>query len=51
MKRLHNNQFNLIHDNKIEPEDKEDLNLFIFCMYFLALELFLGLLLYIYMYF
>ena len=32
-------------------EDKEDLDLFIFCMYFLALELFLGLLFYIYMHF
>ena len=39
MKMLHNSRFNLIHDDEMDIEDKEDINLFIFCMYFLAIIL------------
>ena len=39
MKMIHNSRFNLIHDDEIDTEYKEDINLFIICMYFLAIVL------------
>lgn len=39
MRMIHNSRFNLIHDDEIDPEDKEEINLFIICMYFLAVVL------------
>ena len=40
MRMIHNSRFNLIHDDdEIEPEDRENINLFIICMYFLAVIL------------
>ena len=48
MRMIHNSKFNLIHDDKIEPEDKEDINLFIACMYFMAIILTCCLVVFIY---
>ena len=39
MKTLNNHKFNLIHDDEFEPEDREDINLFIACLYFIAIML------------
>jgi hypothetical protein len=51
MKMLHNNRFNLIHDDEIEPEDREDINLFIVCMYILAFILTVCVFVFIYQHF
>lgn len=48
MRMLHNSRFNLIHDDEIDQEDREDINLFIICMYFLAVVLTGCLLVFIY---
>lgn len=48
MRMIHNSRFNLIHEDEIEPEDKEDINLFIICMYFMAIILTGCLLVFIY---
>lgn len=48
MRMLHNSKFNIIHDDEIDPEDKEDMNLFIIGMYFLAIILTGCLLVFIY---
>lgn len=51
MRMLHNNKFNLIHDDEICAEDKEEINLFIICMYFLAVVLTGCLIVFIYQHF
>lgn len=49
MRMIHNNKFNLIHDDKdFEPDDKEEINLFIFCMCLVFLMLFFGLIYFVY---
>ena len=48
MRMIHNSKFNLIHDDEIDTEDKEDINLFIACMYFMAIMLASCLILFIY---
>lgn len=51
MRMIHNSRFNIIHDDEIEPEDKEEINLFIACMYFLAVVLTGCLIVFIYQHF
>lgn len=51
MRMIHNSRFNLIHEDEIEPEDKEEINLFIICMYFLAVVLTGCLIVFIYQHF
>lgn len=51
MKMIHNNKFNLIHDDRFEPEDKEDINLFIACLYIMAIILTSCLIVFIYQHF
>lgn len=51
MRMIHNSRFNIIHDDEIDPEDKEEINLFIICMYFLAVVLTGCVLVFIYQHF
>ena len=53
MKMYHNHKFNIVHEERIEPdiEDQEDINLFIVCMYFLAVILTGCLIVFIYQHF
>ena len=51
MRMIHNSRFNIIHDDEIESEDKEEINLFIICMYFLAVVLTGCLIVFIYQHF
>ena len=51
MRMIHNSRFNLIHDDEIDQEDQEEINLFIICMYFLAIVLTSCLIVFIYQHF
>lgn len=48
MRMLHNSRFNLIHDDEMDIEDRKDINLFIACMYIMAVVLTGCLILFIY---
>lgn len=39
MKTYHNSKYHLIHNDDFEPEDREEINLFIASMYFIAVLL------------